>query len=62
MDEALDFGVIVLIVAVGFSLALTAIKLTERFPIPAPALFLITAAVLSDIFPELQPNAEEVAE
>ena len=54
MDEVLDFGVIVLIVAVGFSLALTAIKLTERFPIPAPALFLIAAAVLSDLFPAIQ--------
>jgi len=46
----------VLVVAVGFSLALTAIKLTERFPIPGPALFLITAAVLSDVFPELQDD------
>ncbi len=56
MDEVLDFGVIVLVVAAGFSLALTAIKLTERFPIPAPALFLIAAAVLSDIFPGLHDH------
>jgi potassium/hydrogen antiporter len=56
VDEVLDFGVIVLVVAVGFSLALTAIKLTERFPIPGPALFLIAAAVLSDIFPRLQDH------
>jgi cell volume regulation protein A len=53
VDEILDFGVIVLIVSGGFTLALAAIKLTERFPIPGPALFLIAAAVLSDIFPEL---------
>jgi cell volume regulation protein A len=54
VDELLDFGLIVLVVAGGFSLALVAIKATERFPIPAPALFLIAAAVLSDVFPELR--------
>ncbi|MDQ3894812.1 MAG: cation:proton antiporter, partial [Actinomycetota bacterium] len=53
MDELFDFAVIVLVVAGGFSLALVAIKLTERFPIPGPALFLIAAAVVSDLVPEL---------
>ena len=56
MDELLDFGLIVLVVAGGFALALAAIKLTERFPIPGPALFLIAAAVLSDVFPELNEH------
>jgi cell volume regulation protein A len=56
VEELLDFGLIVLIVASGFSLALAAIKLTELFPIPAPALFLVAAAVLSDVFPELQEH------
>jgi cell volume regulation protein A len=41
---------IVLVVAGGFSLAFLTSKLTERFPIPAPALFLIAAAVVSDVF------------
>ena len=53
MDELFDFALIVLVVAGGFSLALVAIKLTERFPIPGPALFLIAAAVVSDLVPEL---------
>jgi cell volume regulation protein A len=53
VSEVVDFGLIVLVVASGFSLAVGANKLTERFPIPAPALFLLAAAVASDIFPGL---------
>jgi potassium/hydrogen antiporter len=56
LQELLDFGLIVLVVAGGFSLALAAIKLTERFPIPGPALFLIAAAVASDLVPELRED------
>jgi potassium/hydrogen antiporter len=51
--EIEDFATIVLIVAGGFSLAFLTSKLTERFPVPAPALFLIAAAIVSDIFPRL---------
>ena len=40
MTEIVDFGQIVLLVAAGFSLALVSSKLTERFPVPGPALFL----------------------
>jgi cell volume regulation protein A len=47
VDEILSFGTIVLIVAAGFLLALAVIKLTERFPIPSPALFLLIGAVIS---------------
>src|SRR4051794_8144534 len=53
MSEIGDFGTIVLVVAVGFSLALVASRLSDRFPVPAPALFLIAAAVSSDVFPHL---------
>ena len=58
MDEILEFGTIVLVVAAGFSLALFTYKLTERFPIPAPALFLLAAAVASDVFPGLSEHVE----
>jgi cell volume regulation protein A len=51
--ELQDFGTIVLIVSAGFSLALLTNKLTERFPVPAPALLLVAAAIASDVFPEL---------
>ncbi len=53
MEELRDFGTIILVVAGGFSLALLSSKLTERFPIPAPALFLVAAAIASDLFPAL---------
>ena len=45
MEELTDFGLIVLVVAVGFLLAILASKVTERFPLPAPALFLLAAAI-----------------
>jgi cell volume regulation protein A len=53
MTEIADFGEIVLIVAGGLTLALLSTKLTERVPVPAPGLFLVAAAVLSDVFPEI---------
>jgi len=53
VDEILSFGTVVLIVAGGFLLALAVIKITERFPIPSPALFLLGAAVISDVFPQI---------
>ena len=53
MSELHEFGTIVLIVAAGFFGALGTYKLTERFPVPAPALFLLLAALASDVFPRL---------
>ena len=54
MSELHEFGTVVLVVAAGFFGALGTYKLTERFPIPAPALFLIVAAIASDVFPGLE--------
>ena len=56
MSEISDFGLILLIFAGGFSLALMAIRVTDWLPVPAPALFLIGAAVVSDLFPDLQQD------
>ena len=53
MSEIADFGTIVLLVSTAFGLALLSTKLTERLPIPSPALFLLAAAVTSDIWPSL---------
>ena len=53
MSELHEFGTIVLVVAAGFFGALGTYKLTERFPVPAPALFLLLAALASDVFPRL---------
>lgn len=46
MDELVDFGAIVLVVSAGVLLALLVHKLTARYPIPAPALFLVAALAL----------------
>ena len=53
MEELTDFGGIVLVVGVGFLLAILASKVTERFPLPAPALFLLAAAIAPTDFESL---------
>jgi cell volume regulation protein A len=52
--ELSDFGLIVLVVAAGFSAALLGRKLSERFPIPAPALFLLAATIAPVVFPDIR--------
>ena len=49
MNEVHEFGTIVLLVAAGFALAVASSRLSERFSIPGPAIFLIAAAVISDL-------------
>jgi len=51
VHETTHFGLIVLGVSLAFSAALGATKLTEWFPVPAPALFLVAAAGVSDLWP-----------
>jgi len=53
MHEAHTFGLIVLVVSAGFALAVLSSRISERILLPGPALFLLAAAVLSDIFPTL---------
>lgn len=56
MSELSDFALIVLVVAGGSSLAILATQLGRRLPIPAPVLFLIAAAVASDVWPALRDD------
>ncbi|MFL6012419.1 MAG: potassium/proton antiporter [Gaiellaceae bacterium] len=51
MGELTAFGEIVLVVALGFLVALLSTKVTERVSIPAPAIFFLAAALVSDLFP-----------
>jgi potassium/hydrogen antiporter len=53
VEELSDFGLIVLVVSGGVSVALLARRLSERFPVPAPALFLLAAAIASDVVTDL---------
>src|SRR5436190_509019 len=53
MHEVRTFGLIVLLVAAAFALAVLSSRLSDRVSVPGPALFLLAAAVLSDVFPSL---------
>jgi cell volume regulation protein A len=53
MNELVEFGLIVLLIAGGFSLAVLSNKATERVPISPPAIFLLTAAIASGLIPSL---------
>jgi cell volume regulation protein A len=57
MDEIADFGAVILLVSAAFGLALLSTTLTARLPIPSPAVFLLTAAVVSDVWPSLYHHA-----
>ncbi|MFL5950398.1 MAG: cation:proton antiporter [Gaiellaceae bacterium] len=50
MQEVLHFGAIVLLVSVAFAVAVLANKVSERLRIPAAGLFLLTAALASDVW------------
>jgi len=54
LGELSDFGLVVLAVSGGVILALLATKLSERFPVPAPALFLVAALAIPYTFPEFR--------
>jgi cell volume regulation protein A len=53
MSEIQDFGLIVLFVAGIVSVALLSNKVSERFPVPSPAIFLLAAAVTVHFWPAL---------
>jgi cell volume regulation protein A len=61
LSEIVDFAAVVLIVAGGLFVAVTTSKLSAWFPIPGPAIFLIVAAVASDVFPGLSVVSIETA-
>jgi potassium/hydrogen antiporter len=53
VHEVLHFGAIVLLVSGAFVLAVLANTISERLRVPAAGLFLLTAAIASDIWPAL---------
>jgi potassium/hydrogen antiporter len=54
MGELGDFGLIVLVVSGGVLLALLVHKVSARFPVPAPALFLLAALATPIALPHIQ--------
>lgn len=61
MSEILDFAAVVLIVAGALFVAVAINKVGAVFPIPGPAIFLILAAVASDVFSGLSVLSIETA-
>jgi len=53
MGEITHFGLIVLVVSAVFALAVLSHKLSERIPVPAPAIFLLAAALAVHFIPRL---------
>ncbi len=64
MGDVEHFGLIVLLIALIGSLAVLSNRLSERVRVPAPAIFLLCAALASDLWPRLGsvpvPTVEQV--
>jgi cell volume regulation protein A len=53
MSEVQDFGLVIAVASAVFALAVLSNKVSERTAVPAPAFFLLAAALASRIFPDL---------
>ena len=53
MTEITNFAAILLALGAGVALAVLSTRLTAWVPIPSPAIFLVVAAVVSDLWPSL---------
>jgi potassium/hydrogen antiporter len=53
VSEIVDFGLLILAVSGVFALAVLSNKLSERVPIPAPAIFLLAAALVAHFSPRI---------
>ena len=60
MHDLTSFGLTVLLVAAALSAALLASKLGARVSVPSAALFLVAAAIASDLFPSLTLSIKTV--
>lgn len=53
MEDVIRFGGLIALVGIVLTLAVLSNRITDRIRIPAPALFLIVAAIAVDLFPKL---------
>jgi cell volume regulation protein A len=53
VSEIADFALLLLPIAGGLALAVLSTRLSDRLPIPAPGVFLLAAAIASDVWPVL---------
>lgn len=54
MHEILDFAIIILIISAGMFAAIAGSMVSTAVPIPGPAVFLLSAAILAELFPDLE--------
>jgi cell volume regulation protein A len=53
MSDVEHFSLIMLVVAVAITAAVLSNRISERIRVPAPAIFLLAAAIASDVIPDL---------
>ena len=53
MHDLEPFGLVVLLTAGALLLAVLSVRVSERFRVPTPVVFLVAAAIASDVFPRL---------
>ncbi len=53
MNDVLPFGLVIAVISVAGLLAVVSNRVSERIRVPAPAIFLVAAAVASDLVPVL---------
>ena len=53
MTEITDFAALLFLVSGAVALAVVSTTLTGRVPVPAPAIFLVAAALVSDLWPQV---------
>jgi len=59
VDDILTFGVTIAVVCLVLLLAVVSNRVGDRVGIPAPAFFLVGAAIVSDLVPNLSPSSIE---
>jgi len=59
MDDVLTFGLIVAVIAAAGSVAVASSRLSDTIRVPAPAIFLVAAALASDLVPALNALSVE---
>jgi cell volume regulation protein A len=62
MDDVLTFGLVMTVVAAAAMIAILSSRISDFLKVPAPALFLVAAAIASDIWPSLGALAPQMVQ
>lgn len=61
MHEIHDFAIVILLVSAGMFVAIAGSRVSTSIPVPGPAVFLLGAAIFTEIFPDLGVLSVETA-